>query len=143
MSGSTDHVLPKWGRAGDVRCAVLANALSCSDVGPTPQPPGVPIPREKAEQFQPETWAIHGQSTLTNDASSAAKRFFAAGGLGILVGDGTLIHSAPENIIETYYEWAAIGALKLTADYQFIVNPAYNTDRGPVSVFGICAHIQF
>jgi high affinity Mn2+ porin len=84
-----------------------------------------------------------GLAFAINDASAAAKRFFAAGGLGILVGDGTLVHSSPENIIETYYNWAAIGALKLTADYQFIVNPAYNTDRGPVSVFGIRAHIEF
>jgi high affinity Mn2+ porin len=84
-----------------------------------------------------------GLAYVINDASSAAKRFFANGGLGILVGDGTLIHSGPENIIEAYYNWAVVGALKLTADYQFIVNPGYNTDRGPVSVFGLRAHVQF
>jgi hypothetical protein len=33
-------------------------------VGPTPQPKGVPISPEEAGEFQPETWAIHGQSTL-------------------------------------------------------------------------------
>ncbi len=31
----------------------------------------------------------------------------------------------------------------VTLDYQFIVNPAYNRDRGPVSVFGARLHAQF
>ena len=31
----------------------------------------------------------------------------------------------------------------LTVDYQFVNNPAYNRDRGPVSVFGIRARLQF
>src|ERR1700737_2245968 len=34
-------------------------------VGPTPQPQGIPVTPEQAEQVQPETWAIHGQSTFT------------------------------------------------------------------------------
>ena len=32
-------------------------------VGPTPQPQGIPITPEQAEQVQQETWAIHGQAT--------------------------------------------------------------------------------
>jgi len=31
----------------------------------------------------------------------------------------------------------AVEHLWLTADYQFVLNPAYNRDRGPVHVFGI------
>jgi high affinity Mn2+ porin len=34
-------------------------------VGPTPQPPGVPVSPEEAAQVQPETWAVHAQSTFT------------------------------------------------------------------------------
>ena len=34
-------------------------------VGPTPQPQGIPVTPEHAEQVQPESWAIHGQSTFT------------------------------------------------------------------------------
>jgi hypothetical protein len=34
-------------------------------VGPTPQPPGVPISPEEAARVEPETWAVHVQSTLT------------------------------------------------------------------------------
>jgi high affinity Mn2+ porin len=84
-----------------------------------------------------------GLAFVVNDASAAAKRFFAAGGLGILVGDGQLLHSGPEKIIETYYSLAALSFARLSLDYQFIVNPAYNRDRGPVSVFGARLHAEF
>ena len=32
-------------------------------VGPTPQPQGIPVTPEQAEQVEQETWAIHGQAT--------------------------------------------------------------------------------
>lgn len=83
-----------------------------------------------------------GLAFAVNDASGAAKRFFAAGGLGGIIGDGALIHSGPENIVETYYSFAVLNGAKLTLDYQFIRNPAYNRDRGPVSVFGFRAHLD-
>jgi high affinity Mn2+ porin len=31
----------------------------------------------------------------------------------------------------------------VTFDYQFIVNPAYNRDRGPVSLVGTRLHAEF
>ncbi len=31
----------------------------------------------------------------------------------------------------------------LTFDYQYVVNPAYNPDRGPVSAFAVRIHAQF
>jgi hypothetical protein len=55
--------------------------------------------------------------------------------LGILVGDGMLPHPATEQIIETYYSYALTASTRLTADYQFINNPAYNTDRGQRTFF--------
>jgi high affinity Mn2+ porin len=84
-----------------------------------------------------------GFALVINDASAAAKRFFGAGGLGILVGDGKLLHSGPENIIETYYGIAVFSFATLTFDYQFVNNPAYNRDRGPVSIFGVRTHVEF
>src|SRR5215813_8897620 len=38
-----------------------------------------------------------GLAVAVNDASGTAKQFFAAGGLGILVGDGQLVRSGPED----------------------------------------------
>lgn len=75
--------------------------------------------------------------------SQSAQRYFAAGGLGILVGDGRLPHYAREDVLEAYYSAALVNGVALTADYQFIANPAYNSGRGPVSVLGLRLHGQF
>jgi len=68
--------------------------------------------------------------------------YLAAGGSGIILGDGSLSYGG-EHVVEAYYkfvpwEWAAV-----TADYQFIENPGYNTARGPISVFGLRLHAEF
>ncbi|CAA2143029.1 carbohydrate porin [Hyphomicrobium sp. ghe19] len=84
-----------------------------------------------------------GLGGAINDISGVHKAFLNAGGLGILVGDGQLPHPALEKILETYYSYALCGSTKLTADYQFISDPAYNSDRGPISVFSGRLHSQF
>jgi high affinity Mn2+ porin len=38
---------------------------------------------------------------------------------------------------------AVIDHVTFTADYQFIGNPAYNRDRGPVSVFAARVHVAY
>lgn len=53
-----------------------------------------------------------------------------------------LPHPGNEKIVETYYSFSVLAA-KVTLDYQLIVNPAYNRDRGPVSVLGFRAHSQY
>jgi high affinity Mn2+ porin len=83
-----------------------------------------------------------GVGAVVNRASSAAQSFFNAGGLGILVGDGQLPHPGSERLVETYYSLSLTRGVRLAFDYQFIVNPAYNRDRGPVSVFGVRFHAQ-
>jgi high affinity Mn2+ porin len=84
-----------------------------------------------------------GVAVVVNRASSAAENFFNAGGLGILVGDGQLPHPGSERLVETYYSFSLARGVRLSFDYQFIDNPAYNRDRGPVSVFGLRFHAQF
>jgi high affinity Mn2+ porin len=84
-----------------------------------------------------------GAAFIDNGISAARERFFAAGGLGILVGDGKLPHPAAEQIVETYYTIWLCGYAQLSFDYQWISNPAYNRDRGPVSVFALRVHAQF
>lgn len=40
--------------------------------------------------------------------------------------------------MEVYYSYRLKEyALWITPDYQFIIDPAYNKDRGPVHAFGI------
>jgi len=83
-----------------------------------------------------------GLAGVNNVLSDSARDYFAAGGLGILIGDGRLPHYGDERILEIYYDAAMTGWLSLSADYQFIDNPAYNPDRGPVSVFAGRLHAQ-
>jgi high affinity Mn2+ porin len=84
-----------------------------------------------------------GLAVLFDQISKAHQIFLNDGGTGILVGDGQLPHPGPEQILETYYSYAILKGLHLTADYQFIANPAYNRDRGPVNVFGLRLHAQY
>ena len=84
-----------------------------------------------------------GVAGVVNALSSAARNYFAAGGLGILIGDGQLPHYGSENIAEVYYNAAVTGWLSAGADYQLIVHPAYAEDRGPVSVLAFRLHAQF
>ena len=83
-----------------------------------------------------------GLALVVNAASRARQRYLAAGGLGILVGDGSLIHPGSEDIVELYYDLGVVKAVHLTADVQAIDHPAYNRDRGPVAVFGLRLHGQ-
>ena len=83
-----------------------------------------------------------GLAFAVNGISGARERYLNAGGLGILVGDGQLPHPGAEKILETYYDLTPWQWLHLTADYQWVNNPAYNTDRGPVSIVGVRVHVQ-
>jgi high affinity Mn2+ porin len=84
-----------------------------------------------------------GLAAINNGISAARERYLNAGGLGILVGDGRLPHPGPEQIIETYYSLSVLRAAHLSFDYQWINHPAYNRDRGPVSVVAVRVHAQF
>ena len=84
-----------------------------------------------------------GIAGVINNVSGVHQEFLNAGGLGILVGDGQLPHPGLEEIIEAYYSYALSASTRIGVDYQFIANPAYNTDRGPVNVFSGRFHWQF
>ena len=86
-----------------------------------------------------DTFGIGG---AVNGLSSDHRDFLAAGGLGLLIGDGRLNYRN-ESIFETYYAFAIDKTFTLTADYQLIANPAYNGDRGPVSIFSGRLHGEF
>jgi high affinity Mn2+ porin len=84
-----------------------------------------------------------GVALLVNWISRRHEAYQAAGGTGILIGDGRLVHAGAERIVETYYSAPLLAHLMATVDYQFIGNPAYNRDRGPVSVLGLRLHAQY
>ncbi len=76
-----------------------------------------------------------GVAGALNMLSSDHIAFLAAGGTGPLVGDGQLPHYTPEKIIEVYYAAQLFKGFVATADYQLLIAPAYNADRGPAHVF--------
>jgi high affinity Mn2+ porin len=77
-----------------------------------------------------------------NFISPPFSSFLAQGGTGILIGDGQLNY-VPERVLEAYYAFRIASGITATADYQFLGNPAYNFDRGPVKVFSGRLHMQF
>jgi len=84
-----------------------------------------------------------GLAAVVNGLSSAARDYLAAGGLGVLVGDGRLPDYGWEKILETYYSRKIVEHLTVSADFQYVVDPAYNRDRGPVSIFALRVHAEF
>jgi len=84
-----------------------------------------------------------GLAFIVNGISADHRAYLAAGGYGFIIGDGQLNYS-PELIAEFYYKINAYQKkVWLSPDYQFIIHPAYNADRGPVNVFGLRAHVEF
>ena len=80
---------------------------------------------------------------VVNGISKQHQEYLAAGGIGILVGDGQLPHPGPESILEAYYSLGVFKGVHVTLDSQTVVNPAYDRDRGPAEVIGLRIHGQY
>ena len=83
-----------------------------------------------------------GVAFVSNGLSAAARDYFAAGGIGILIGDGRLSYGR-EKIAEAFYALRLHPHLVVSFDAQRIVHPAYNRDRGPVTTFALRTHAEF
>jgi high affinity Mn2+ porin len=83
-----------------------------------------------------------GLAFIVDALSPDHRDYLAAGGLGFMIGDGRLTYGL-EKIAELYYKALVRQGIWLTADYQFVQNPAYNRDRGPVHVFTLRLHTEF
>ena len=59
--------------------------------------------------------------------------------MGILIGDGRLNYRM-EQVLESYYSLALNKDASLAFDYQLLTNPAYNADRGPISIYAARLH---
>jgi high affinity Mn2+ porin len=84
---------------------------------------------------------VFGAAIVVNGLSKEHRAYLAAGGYGFIIGDGKLNYGL-ESIAEIYYNALLFKFLWVAPDYQFILNPAYNKDRGPVNVFGLRGHID-
>lgn len=76
-----------------------------------------------------------------NGINSQEQTYLQMGGIAPFIGDGAISYKK-EQIIEIFYSAKVYKDLFITADYQYISNPAYNSDRGPVHIFGLRAHVE-
>lgn len=88
-----------------------------------------------------------GLAFAQNGLSGSHQSFLAAGGIGFFVGDGQLNYR-PEKMVEGYYSlglplvpFTRNSAISL--GMQYIRNPGYNADRGPVKVVSARLHTEF
>jgi high affinity Mn2+ porin len=83
-----------------------------------------------------------GVGLVVSGLSEPHRRYLAAGGYGFIIGDGALSY-AYEILAEAYYRFALTREIALGANYQPIINPAYNAARGPAHVFTGRVHVAF
>lgn len=88
----------------------------------------------------PDIWGI---ALLVNGLSNPHSEYLKKGGLGFMLGDGFLNY-APEWIGEWYYRFQVPKTrFFLSPDVQFVFNPGYNKDRGPVFLYALRFHTLF
>lgn len=83
-----------------------------------------------------------GLGFARNGLSSVHREYLVRGGVGFFIGDGRLNYGA-EEIVEAYYRFSPFQGVWLTFDQQWIRRPAYNADRGPVSVTSVRAQFVY
>ena len=83
-----------------------------------------------------------GFAVVSNGLSSEHQTYLRLGGLGFLLGDGTLTYGR-EAIAESYYAAHVWRGLFGSVDGQYLAHPGYNRDRGPVFVGSLRLHVDF
>ena len=83
-----------------------------------------------------------GLAFVSNGIAADHQKYLALGGRGFLLGDGRLNYGR-ENILEAYYNIHLWRGAFAAPQLQFISNPGYNRDRGPVTVPGLRLHVDF
>jgi high affinity Mn2+ porin len=83
-----------------------------------------------------------GIGFVSNAIAKDHQHYLAHGGYGFLIGDGALTYGR-ENVLETYYTAHIWGGIYVAPGLQYIVNPGYNRDRGPVLIPSFRAHLEF
>jgi len=83
-----------------------------------------------------------GIAFASNGLSGPHRNYLEAGGLGFLLGDGRLSYGR-ESVFESYYQRDLGRGFSAALDAQFILNPGYNSDRGPLAVLSARLHYEF
>ncbi|HXM92900.1 MAG TPA: carbohydrate porin [Candidatus Dormibacteraeota bacterium] len=83
-----------------------------------------------------------GVAFVSSGISRDHQKYLALGGSGFILGDGRLNYGR-ENIVETYYTLHAWRGVYPAFGLQYVHNPGYNRDRGPVVVPSLRLHLEF
>jgi high affinity Mn2+ porin len=84
-----------------------------------------------------------GIASVVSGLSTYHRNYLAAGGYGFIIGDGALSYGN-EWVTELYYRANILHQnLFITPNYQFVLNPGYNTARGPAHIVSIRLHVEF
>jgi len=83
-----------------------------------------------------------GVAVVSNGLSGPHREYLLLGGLGFLLGDGTLRYGR-EDILEAYYTAHIWRGMSASGGLQYIDHPGYNRDRGPVLVEMLRLHVDF
>ncbi len=85
---------------------------------------------------------VLGFAYCISGLSSEHADYLSKGGLGFILGDGKLNYNN-EHLFESFYSASLFdGKITPSIVYQFVANPAYNKDRGPINIYSIRLHIS-
>ena len=82
-----------------------------------------------------------GEAFLVNGISGAHARYLQLGGLGFILGDGNLSYGL-EKIFEMFYTVHIWNGISAAVDWQHVIDPGYNLNRGPASVLSFRIHLE-
>jgi hypothetical protein len=74
--------------------------------------------------------------------SKVHAEYLALGGVDGFIGDGA-IKAGMESSLDLFYSMSIRKSFWLTGDFQHIVNPGFNADRGAVNLFSVRIHGEF
>ena len=83
-----------------------------------------------------------GIAFATNGLSADHREYLAEGGMGFILGDGALNYRR-EQILESYYTLHTGRGVYLSPGLQWINNPGFNHDRGPILIASFRTHVEF
>jgi hypothetical protein len=83
-----------------------------------------------------------GIGVAADGLTGSHRHYLEEGGIGMLIGDGALSYGL-EKVCEVYYRIQLGRYVQLSPDFQYIENPGYNRDRGPVQVYGMRLHMSY
>jgi high affinity Mn2+ porin len=85
---------------------------------------------------------LFGVAVALNGINGDHRDYLAAGGLGFMLGDGSL-HASTEEVLDAFYRASLASFAAVTFEVEHYWNPAFNRDRGPLTVFGLRLHADF